>query len=324
MRLTLTLAAVLSLAVLVACGGDDDGESVSATATPASGTPSATLVGSPTAIVETPASTSSVFTPRVTPTPAGPAPGDDPQGDRALYLSLGDSLAEGIGATDPRRTAWVPLVAYALEPDFELLNLGVAGDDSEELIEEPGRLDRALAEIATRANDGIPGNEVGLITLEIGGNDLLDLYDSLVLTGDCPSVEEALERQHCIDGLRAALDNYRPNLERILDELTEAAPGVPIYLMTLYNPFSGGSEVLDTIGVLALEGQDGTPFPEGLNDTIRSVAGNYSSVTLVEWYELFLGKQREYIYQDLIHPNDTGHRVMADAVLAAMGVAGSP
>jgi phospholipase/lecithinase/hemolysin len=27
----------------------------------------------------------------------------------------------------------------------------------------------------------------------------------------------------------------------------------------------------------------------------------------------------EYIYQDLIHPNDTGHRVMADAVLAAMG-----
>jgi lysophospholipase L1-like esterase len=41
-------------------------------------------------------------------------------------------------------------------------------------------------------------------------------------------------------------------------------------------------------------------------------------VEVVDWYPLFLGKAHEYIYFDLIHPNDEGHRVMADAVLAAV------
>lgn len=244
-------------------------------------------------------------------------------GDQLLYLALGDSLSEGIGARDEKRDAWVPLVAAGLGGSYELLNLGVAGDDSRELIED-GPLDHGLEEIASRANDGVAGNEVAVITLEIGGNDLLDLYDSLVLTGDCPSVVESLQRQECIDGLQAALDTYRPNLDATLTRLEEAAPGVPIFLMTLYNPFSGGAKTLDEIGALALEGEPGTPFAEGLNDIIRQVGAEHPSVHMVEWYELFLGKQREFISQDLIHPNNAGHRVMADAVLAAMGVAGLP
>jgi lysophospholipase L1-like esterase len=310
---------VLVVLAAVACGGDDDGSreatstvSPSATAT-TRGTPEPTLVPG----IVTPTAT-------IVPTaPAGPAPGEDPQGDQLLYLALGDSLSEGIGARDEKRDAWVPLVAVGLGSQYELLNLGVAGDDSEELIED-GPLDRGLQEIAARANDGVAGNEVALITLEIGGNDLLDLYDSLVLTGECPNIEEALQRQHCIDGLTAALDAYRPNLDFTLSQLEAAAPGVPIFLATLYNPFSGGAATLDEIGALALEGESGTPFPEGLNDIIREVGAEHPSVVMVEWYELFLGKQRDYISQDLIHPNNEGHRVMADAVLGAMTSAGLP
>jgi lysophospholipase L1-like esterase len=199
----------------------------------------------------------------------------------------------------------------------------VAGDDVRELVED-GPLDRGLEEIRSRANDGVAGNEVAAITLEIGGNDLLDLYDSLVLTGDCPSLAESLRRQECIDGLQGALDAYRPNLDEALTRLEVAAPGVPVFLMTLYNPFSGGPKTLDEIGALSLEGEAGTPFAEGLNDIIRQVGAEHSSVVMVEWYELFLGKQREYISQDLIHPNNVGHRVLADAVLAAMGGVGLP
>lgn len=242
-------------------------------------------------------------------------------GDQLLYLSLGDSLAEGRGASDPKYTAWVPLVAYGLGNAYELVNLGVAGDDSQELIDR--RLDNAVTEIQDRANDGLPGNEVAVITLEIGGNDLLDLYEDLVLTGLCPSVPEALQRPQCVDGLDGALENYRPNLEYILDTLQSAAPGVPIFLMTLYNPFSGGSQNLDRIGALALDGEPDTPFPEGLNDVIREV-GAARGVKVVEWYNDFLGKVNEYISQDLIHPNDTGHQVMANDVLAAMAAQGIP
>lgn len=250
-------------------------------------------------------------------------PEAEPLGDRALYLALGDSLSEGIGATDRARTAWVPLVAERLGDDYELLNLGVAGHDSRELIEE-GPLDEALREIEARRRDSVEGNEVAVITLEIGGNDLLDLYFDLVLPGICPTVAEGLQRRMCVEELESALAEYTPNLAETLDTLQEAAPGVPIFLMTLYNPFSGGSYNLEQIGILALEGMADSPFPGGLNDEIREQAASREGVHLVEWYEPFLGKQSEYISMDFIHPNDTGHRVMAEALLSRLGEAGLP
>jgi lysophospholipase L1-like esterase len=60
-----------------------------------------------------------------------------------------------------------------------------------------------------------------------------------------------------------------------------------------------------------------TEFPEGLNDIIRA-EGRQQGVILVDWHPLFEGKAGQYIYSDLIHPNDEGYRVMADAVLDAV------
>ena len=303
---------VLAVAfALSACGGSGGDKSHA----PATETPGQSQTAPLSA---TPHRTS---TPR--PTRLPPAPGEDSQGDQLMYLALGDSLSEGVSASDEKRTAWVPLVAIGLGPAYELRNLGIAGLDSRELIED-GPLDRAQQEVRSRAIDAVPGNEVAAITLEIGGNDLLDLYFDLVLTGLCPSVTEALDRPVCVNELRNALNTFGPNLDEILSTLQDAAPGVPIFLMTLYNPFSGGSSILDETGVLALEGREGTPFPEGLNDVIRARAASHPGVLLVEWYDLFLEKQGEYISQDLIHPNDEGYAVMADAVLAAMRQAGLP
>ena len=91
--------------------------------------------------------------------------------------------------------------------------------------------------------------------------------------------------------------------------------------MTIYNPFSGGNESLDRVGHLALEGEDATPFPTGLNDVIRDVGSRYGA-TLVDIYPLFEGKAAEYIAFDLIHPNDTGYAAMAEAVVEAMVAGG--
>ena len=68
---------------------------------------------------------------------------------------------------------------------------------------------------------------------------------------------------------------------------------------------------------IALEGRPDTPFPEGLHDIVREQAEAHNA-HLVEVGPQFEGKSREYIAIDLIHPNDTGYRVMADAVLAEM------
>jgi lysophospholipase L1-like esterase len=242
-------------------------------------------------------------------------------GTAPLYLALGDSLSAGVGATGfSDENAFVGLVHDELGPEFALLNLGIAGHDSHELIEE-GPLDRAVAEIEQRNQDDDADNDVEVVTLEIGGNDLLDLLFDLVLPGRCPNVAEGLQKPECVEALRETLDAYEPNLNLILGRLREADPELSIFLMTLYNPFSGASPVLDELGELTLEGDPNTPFPEGLHDIIRRQAEE-NDVQLVEVYPLFEGKAREYIAGDTIHPNDTGYRVMADAVIEEIREAG--
>jgi lysophospholipase L1-like esterase len=238
---------------------------------------------------------------------------------KGVYLALGDSLSEGIGASDSEETSFVALVHEALGGDVELMNLGVAGDTSEDLIDR--QLDRAIEEITTRNSDTDLANNVTVVTLEIGGNDLLEIFFDLVLPGTCPNVEDGLNNPECVQQVRETLDTYGPNLNEILTRLREADPDVPIFLLTLYNPFSGGVAMLDELVELALEGRPDTPFPEGLHDIVREQAETHDA-HLVEVNPHFEGKAREYIARDLIHPNDAGYRVMADAVLAEIRESG--
>ena len=232
------------------------------------------------------------------------------------YIALGDSLSEGVGASVRGESDFVSLVRDGLPVEFELLNLGESGDTSADLIGH-GHLDTAVNEMKQRRGDDDPDNDVKLVTLEIGGNDLLNIFFDLVLPGTCPSLKEALDKPACVGALRDALDRFRPNLAEAIDHLQEADPDLPIALMTLYNPFSGGLTPIDEMAELALEGSPDTPFPDGLNDMIRA-EGQAQGVILVDWYPLFEGKAGQYIYGDLIHPNDEGYRVMAGAVLDAV------
>jgi lysophospholipase L1-like esterase len=232
-----------------------------------------------------------------------------------LYIALGDSLSFGIGASDAGTTSFVALVHARLGSAFELMNLGVPGATSQDLV---GRdLDHAVQEIEQRKADSDPNNDVRLVTLEIGGNDLLHLYASLVQTGICASVETTLAKPQCADALRSVFDGFRPNLTATLDRLREADPSLRILLLTLYNPFERIPGVGE-IGDLSLEGKPDTPFAEGLNDIIRAIAQRRDDVTVVDIYPLFQGRSQELIFGDGIHPNDEGYRVMADAVTAAL------
>ena len=232
------------------------------------------------------------------------------------YIALGDSLSEGVGASVRGESDFVSRVWDGLPGELELLNLGESGDTSGDLIDH-GHLDQAVDEVERRRDDDDPDNDVRLVTLEIGGNDLLNIFFDLILPGTCPSLKEALAKPVCVGALRDALDEFRPNLAEAIDRLQAADSDLPIALMTLYNPFSGGLQPVDEVAELALEGASGTAFAEGLNDMIRAEARG-QGVILVEWYPLFEGKAGRYIYDDLIHPNDEGYRVMAEAVLDAV------
>jgi lysophospholipase L1-like esterase len=85
-----------------------------------------------------------------------------------------------VGASDRDATSFVPLVHEGLGEGVELLNLGHSGDTSDEFITH-GHLSEALTQVEQRNGDGDPDEDVKLVTLDIGGNDLLDLYFSVGL-----------------------------------------------------------------------------------------------------------------------------------------------
>ena len=66
-----------------------------------------------------------------------------------------------------------------------------------------------------------------------------------------------------------------------------------------------------------MEGLPDTPYPSGLNDVIRAEAGK-RGIIVADLHPLFDGRALELMSSDFVHPNDAGHRVMADAVIAAL------
>ena len=242
-----------------------------------------------------------------------------------LYIALGDSLAVGDGASDPSSTAYVPLFHDYLRealgiPDLALTNLGHGGDTSADLIEH-GRLTEAVDEIRARNFDESPENDVKVVTLDIGGNDLLGLFQSLVIPGTCPDVETSVAKPECLNPLQDALDAFTEDLDQALDELQQADPDLPVLTANLYNPFSGSGLAFEELAELALEGREGSPVEEGLNDVIRFVAAEHG-VDVADWHGLFQGKSGEFIAPDGIHANDAGYRVMTDAFIAAYEATG--
>ena len=165
--------------------------------------------------------------------------------------------------------------------------------------------------------DSDADNDGRLLTLEIGGNDLLRLYSSFVITGICPEVDTLLTTPDCVDALTTTLTNFEPNFAATLDSIEAADPSLKLVVLTLYDPFSGRLPVQSAISQVALEGMAGSPFPEGLNTIIRRLVEG-RSVTLVDLYPLFQGRGNELISIDFIHPNDVGYAVMAEAVIAAL------
>jgi lysophospholipase L1-like esterase len=246
------------------------------------------------------------------------------------YLALGDSLGWGYGASDPATKGYVPLFHDFLESedswDIDLLlnNLSVPGATSTSLINQviyppdQTQLSLALAELALRNGDADPKNDVVVVTVDIGGNDLLATLP-YCLSGPTPA---------CFAAHDAAFATISTNLDYILGELRAAAgPGTTMIVMTYYNSFVGQGcpyNALAWLGALALEGNTALGRPEGANDVIREVAAAHDAkvAELVPGGEFpaLLGPTN--ILPDCVHANDSGYAIIADAFADAHGLRG--
>jgi acyl-CoA thioesterase-1 len=96
---------------------------------------------------------------RVAPPAATATPSRPPLAAPLTYVALGASDATGLGARDPAREGWVPLLAQGLPRGTRLVNLGVPGITLREAVERV--LPRAL------------GAQPGLVTVWLVVNDIL-------------------------------------------------------------------------------------------------------------------------------------------------------
>jgi lysophospholipase L1-like esterase len=222
-RTTLPLVAVAATALalaLSACGGDPEpsasGAAPSAASSTAasSGTASATASGAASAAPSSP----------------GASPSAAPNGDEKLYVALGDSLAAGYqpGGSELRDTAYPALTARRLKADGATLtveNLGCSGETTTSLIEggkcdfdEGSQLEQAEALLKSRRG------EVGLVTIDIGGNDLLR----------CVRGGADIDTACVADGVRTVDENLPTILERLG---AAAGKDVPVLVLGYYNPW---------------------------------------------------------------------------------------
>ncbi len=212
------------------------------------------------------------------------------------YISLGDSVAAGNGSSDPNATSFVAIVDQA-EGSLPLVRLAKAGATTQDVIDK--QLPWAIG--------AMDGNDVAFITISVGGNDLAGLIPNAACVQDplpaaCP--------------LNETLAGVSSRLDTILSRLRAANATAPIVLLAYPNFFSGTGH--------AFEAPAGRVLPQ-LDAIIRNVAAKYAHTAVADPSASFEGKGPELTHvldpQFDPHPNDAGHRIIADAFISALGKA---
>ena len=238
------------------------------------------------------------------------------------YLALGDSLAFGDGASSPEHNGYVPRVARAfnsLGPGFDpSVNLAVKGETSTSFI-DGGQLVAAVASVSD------PSTDIELVTLDIGGNDLL----ALLKAGPCTTDPQGTA---CALLVAGTLQQFGNNFGIIVGTVAFGLandPGSEKFLvMTYYNPWDGTGSQYEAIVDMALFGMDGivdcaaigaNPYNAGMNDIITCV-GQQFGAEVVDVYSAFDGQADAltHIGENNFHPNNHGYQVIAEEFIAVL------
>lgn len=223
-------------------------------------------------------------------------------------VAIGDSLTEGVGDST-KRGGYVPLIAEQLRSNpsvrsVQTQNFGNAGDTTDQLLTLLKNNEEVRTELS-RAN---------IITLTIGGNDIVNNLDRVGLDGSMENFESTLQ-------------SYEQNLNIIFSILKELNNQATIYIYGLYNPyhyyfteFSQLQEVFDNWNASTrqiVEEKENVLFVEIdslFNPAVFPNESNTSSGT-IEDVEDIEDENHPYLYkEDLFHPNDRGYQIMADAL----------
>lgn len=244
-----------------------------------------------------------------------------------VQLELGDSWTYGDGAADPITAGYAGLV---FGHNVEALDCSPASSESAKggcrhlqrvTLARPGTGDRpgvttdafieeqlevAVALLDSRNGDANPHNDVEVVLMSVGGNDVSG-----------PVLAACLEglSQGCLGVIKGRLAHVEANLDEILARLTGAAGETEIVITGYDNAIAhcplGDIPGAAELGALVLEGHPALGMA-GLNTVIEDSASRYG-VDVAETFGL-LGAG-DWV-GDCLHPNDSGYAKIAAQVSA--------
>lgn len=280
------------------------------------------------------------------------APPDGSPG-RPVHLALGDSLAAGHGSAPQtgsfestvrqwKARGFVAQLHDTLRdrldcgpdrpanpregcPRLQTVNLArtgipgvpASGVTTQTILTPGDQLDRAVAIIEQRNGDASPRNDVEVVSLTVGGNDLFTpAVGACVLSPDPATT--------CAPTLGATFAGFAARYDQILGRLRAAAgDDVTILTTTYYNPLpfctlGAGNPAAGPLGDWILEGGTlpglGT-LPAGFNDVIRGISAQHGAVVADTFGALGAG---DFVGgEDCLHPDAEGHRKLAEVFAEA-------
>lgn len=327
-RVVAALAPLLVLAALVtaaACGRVGGGREAAA---PTTATASATSAARPT-------TTTVAASPTVAPSPTGEAPPATAVGDpvdlgtASRYVALGDSFSAGAGLApyDDARCGRSPraypnLVRFTGPARVEVIACEAA----------------RVAGVAAQADATTWGDDVGLVTVTVGGNDVgfVDFFAACGLRPAC--FEQPYGGYDTLDAWSAARRQaLGPELTALLADLRRRAPEAQVVLLgypQLLPEVLGPGPGCDVLG-LAFDAGERRALRQGtdaLNATLAAAA-SAAGATFAPVADRFAGHEAcsddpwllfggladlVSAPEGVLHPNDTGQAAYAAALLDAL------
>ncbi|MDB5085978.1 MAG: lipolytic protein family [Bacilli bacterium] len=202
-----------------------------------------------------------------------------------MIVVLGDSISVGIGASHflARFPARLPASMVIAKP----------GWTSKRLLKEAQQQPPEIWQEATS------------VVVLIGGNDLLFSYPYLV------------SAKKTVESVQKIFDTYQQSINGICEIVkTSLKPAAKIYLAGLYNPFPNAVKVTEVISRI---------------NRITSLVAKQHGAVYVDLYHVFEHKEKIAIegfkqgkledlriFHNPIHPSNTGHKWIAEAIIQAM------
>jgi lysophospholipase L1-like esterase len=213
-----------------------------------------------------------------------------------IYLALGDSIPAGLLASLPAERGYPGLLQDLSESErlsgdepgnVELINLAEPGETVQSF-QQDGQLESAIEEI-----QAAPDGQLETVTLTLGGNNILALWESTVAERQDELERFESEFTTVIDQLGSALEDHDPD----------------VVVTTYYDLTEGDPDV---------EGSNAWWLRQ-FNEVIAETASE-AGFQVVDLESLFSGRVSELTWFPAdIHPNNSGHQAIARAIWHELG-----